>query len=446
MSIAKRTSTFRNAFLTITAATLALSTVLPQPVWSASENASTTVSGPQLDAKSSKVVKGMSDFYKGLKAFTMTMSTDMHLASATKATTIGSVFKVSFERPNKFYMNLETGKLGGKMVSDGKTVTLFSPTVSKYIVLPAPQNLANVFNTLDYQVVGGGFSSMSLLETMCDTNPYDQIMTDVDKVEYIAAEKLGDKDCDHVRFTQRDMSWDLWVRQGAQPWIEKVTADMSKIFARKQTASDQLKNLKSILTCTYSNIQPNVGPAADLLTFKAPEGASEVKSFFDKDSTPKTHPLVNTQAPQFELDTLDGSKFDISANKGKIVVLDFWATWCEPCVRALQMVTEVTSTFKNKDVVLLSINVQESPDKINEFMNKTNITAPVGLDQDGEVAAKFQVRGIPQTVVIGKDGKIAEVHVGYGEDRRDRLIKDLTALINGTATESSAKEAEGKKD
>lgn len=444
MSIFKQASIVKSAVLTLFAVSLTVSPVVTQSAQALPSTASATVSGPQLDEKSSKVVKAMGEFYKGLKGFSMTMSTDMNLAAATKATTIGSVFKVSFERPNKFYMNLESGKLGGKMVSDGKNVTLFSPTVNKYIVQPAPENLAAVFNTLDYQVVGGGFSSMSLLESMCDSDPYKQIMTDVLKVEYIATEKLGEQTCDHVRFTQRDMSWDLWMRQGAQPWIEKVSADMSKIFAQKQSASEELKNMKAILTCTYTNIQPNVGPAADLLTFKAPEGAKEVKSFFDKDSTPTTHPLVNAPAPQFEIETLDGKKFDVAANKGKVVVLDFWATWCGPCVQALPIVTDVTSSLKDKDVVFLAVNIQETPDQIKDFITKQNIKANIGLDQDGKVAEMYQVRGIPQTVVIGKDGNVVEVHVGFGPNMKEQLTKELSALASGTATAAPAKEAEGK--
>lgn len=444
MSIFKQTNVVKRAVLTLFAVSLSVSPVVTQSTWALPATASATVSGPQLDEKSNKVVKAMGEFYKGLKAFSMTMSTDMNLAAATRATTIGSVFKVSFQRPNKFYMNLESGKLGGKIVSDGKNVTLFSPTVNKYVVQPAPENLAAVFNTLDYQVVGGGFSSMSLLESMCDSDPYKQIMTDVLKVEYIGTEKLGEQACDRVRFTQRDMSWDLWMRQGAQPWIEKVSADMSKIFAQKQSASEELKNMKAILTCTYSNIQPNVGPAADLLTFKAPEGATEVKSFLDKDSTPATHPLVNAPAPQFELETLDGKKFDVAANKGKVVVLDFWATWCGPCVQALPIVTEVTSSLKDKDVVFLAVNIQETPDQIKDFITKQNIKVNVGLDQDGKVAQLYQVRGIPQTVIIGKDGIIAEVHVGFGPNMKELLTKELSALASGTATSAPAKEAEGK--
>jgi len=320
--------------------------------------------------------------------------------------------------------------MGGQMVCDGKTAFLYTPVLNKYMSVPAPQNLTQIFDTIDYQIIGGGFSSMSLVESMCNPDPYKQIMADVLKVEHVGPEKVGADDCDHLRFTQKEFTWDLWVKQGKEPWIEKVTADMSKVLANKPGAPE---GVTALLTCLYTNSQANVEPTAELLTFKKPEGAQEVKSFLDdKSSGPQSvHPLVNQPAPAFDLDTVDGAKFNLAAQKGKVVVLDFWATWCGPCTMALPIITEVTSALKDKDVVFLAVNIEETPEQIKQFLAKKNLKVSVGLDTDGKVAELYQVKGIPQTVIVGKDGKVAEVHIGFSPDLKESFTKELNDILSG---------------
>ncbi len=372
-------------------------------------------------------MKGVGTFYKDMKGFTQTMSTEMKISAADKQTAMTSVFKVSFGRPNKFYLKLESGKMGGQMICDGKTAYLYTPVLNKYMSMPAPENLSQIFDTIDYQIVGGGFSSMSLIESMCTPDPYKQIMADVLKVEHIGVEKVGDNDCDHMRFTQKDFTWDMWVRQGKEPWIQKVTADMSKILANKPGAPE---GVTAVLTCSYTDSQANVEPTAQLLTFAKPEGAQEVKSFLEeKSAQPAVHPLVNKPAPSFDLETVDGAKFNLAAQKGKVVVLDFWATWCGPCTMALPIITEVTSSLKDKDVVFLAVNIQETPAQIKEFLEKKNLKVSVGLDSEGKVAEMYQVRGIPQTVIVGKDGNVAEVHIGFSPDLKESFTKELNDIL-----------------
>lgn len=396
-------------------------------------------SGTHIDAKSSQIMNGVGAFYKNLKGFTQTMSTEMKISTSDKQTSMASVFKVSYGRPNKLYMNMESGKMGGQMVCDGNTVFLYTPVLNKYMSVPAPENLTRIFDTIDYQIVGGGFSSMSLVESMCNPDPYAQIMADVIKVEYIGSEKVGADDCEHLRFTQKEFKWDLWVLQGKEPWIMKVTADMSKVLANKPgTPAD----VSALLTCLYTNREANVLPTADQLVFKKPDGAQEVESFVDdKAAAPVSdHALINKPAPTFALDTVDGAKFDLASLKGKIVVLDFWATWCGPCTMALPILNEVSNSFKDKDVVFLAVNVQETPEQIKNFLDKNNLKITVGMDPEGKVAELYQVRGIPQTVIVGKDGNVAQVVVGFSPDLKESFTKELSNIVAG----SKSTEATGK--
>lgn len=395
-------------------------------------------SASQIDEKAGQIMKNVGAFYKNMKGFSQTMSTEMNISTSSKQTSVASVFKVAFGRPNKLHMRLESGKMGGQMISDGDTVYLYTPVLNRYMTVPAPENLAKIFDTIDYQIVGGGFSSMSLIESMCNPDPYSQMMADVLKVQYIGPEKVGADDCDHLRFTQKEFIWDLWTRQGKEPWILKVTADMSKVLAKKP---DTPADVSALLTCLYTDREANVVPTADQLVFKKPDGAKEVQNFMeDKSAEPTTvHPLVNKPAPAFNIDTMDGAKFDLASQKGKIVVLDFWASWCGPCTMALPIINEVTSSVKDKDIVFLAVNIQETPDQIKQYLDKKNLKFTVGMDPEGKISELYQVREIPQAVIVGKDGIVAEVVVGFSPDMKETFAKRLDEVANSKSIEEAGK-------
>ena len=144
------------------------------------------------------------------------------------------------------------------------------------------------------------------------------------------------------------------------------------------------------------------------------------------------HPLLAKPAPSFKLELLDGGEFDLSQQKDKnIVILDFWATWCGPCVRVMPVMEEVANEYKDKGVILIAVNLRESPQKIRSFLQEQGLHPIVALDKDGAVGTVYKAQYIPQTVIIDKDGIVQAVHVGALPNLKETLKKELNALLAG---------------
>jgi len=131
----------------------------------------------------------------------------------------------------------------------------------------------------------------------------------------------------------------------------------------------------------------------------------------------QTVTLVGNPTPAIKLSTLDGSSFSPSDESGKVLLLDFWATWCPPCRQSLPHVQELSADADRvaKGLVVQTINDQESSDVIQKFQKDNGYRFPVALDPDGSAADKYHVEGIPTTVLVGRDGKVRNVWVGYDD-------------------------------
>lgn len=142
-------------------------------------------------------------------------------------------------------------------------------------------------------------------------------------------------------------------------------------------------------------------------------------------------PLVDKPAPDFTLDLLDGKKFHLADAKGKIVMLDFWATWCGPCIQAMPQVETVAGEFEKDGVTLIAVNLQEAPEQIKPMLERHKLKVAVALDREGIVADKYKAIAIPQTVIIDREGKVARLFVGGGAHFDDQLRQALKGVISG---------------
>ncbi len=147
--------------------------------------------------------------------------------------------------------------------------------------------------------------------------------------------------------------------------------------------------------------------------------------------------LSGKAAPDFTLESLDGSKVTLSELKGNVVILDFWATWCGPCKMALPKLNEFAQWAKdnNKAVKVYAVDVwertkgDETKRAVTEFWTSKGYVMPTLLDTGDETAKKYGFDSIPTTIVVGPDGKVFTIHVGFNPDMVEELKKNVEEAL-----------------
>jgi thiol-disulfide isomerase/thioredoxin len=153
----------------------------------------------------------------------------------------------------------------------------------------------------------------------------------------------------------------------------------------------------------------------------------------DCDEYTGAEPVAGQAAPDFSFEDAAGTTFSLSDFQGRVVMLNFWATWCGFCVMEMPFMQQVYDEWPDEDLVILAVDVGESAEIVATFLQDNGISLPVLLDMEGKVAVLYGVRGIPRTLFIDKDGFIRGIKVGAfsGVEEIESILEQLSALQGG---------------
>ncbi len=123
-------------------------------------------------------------------------------------------------------------------------------------------------------------------------------------------------------------------------------------------------------------------------------------------------PLVGKPAPAFTLTRFDGGTVSLEELRGKVVFLNFWASWCPPCRAEARMLEAAWQAYRDRDVVFVGANIQDQEPAARAFLEEFGITYPNGVDRGSRTAIDYGVWGLPETFIIDRTGRITYKHVG----------------------------------
>jgi len=146
---------------------------------------------------------------------------------------------------------------------------------------------------------------------------------------------------------------------------------------------------------------------------------------------PKDAPQIGQPAPPFQGTTFDGKKIELNDFKGKVVLLDFWASWCVPCREEMPFLIDLYNRYHKSPFEIIAINIDTKLDNARKFMDQLseNIRFTVVKDSEQQIPPKYQINGMPTSVLIDKKGIIRFWHTGFKASYKEDYISEIDELL-----------------
>jgi len=367
------------------------------------------------DEKIKEVVQKFARYAQQLPGFSVTVASIIHIDNSPLMQKTREEFSVAMQRPNRLAVVHKKGTMGPMVVCDGKKIATYHPQLNQYVLKPAPSKFDDIFGR-GSEAGAVIQQAIPLLDVLLSSNPYELFFKDIQNSKYLGTETVHGTNCHHLKYTKGTLDWHLWVEAGKEPLLRKIAAEVVQATVRAKFEWE------------FSNWVVNNPAGQGRFQFEPPPGARAVRKFGE-------NKLVGREAPNFKAALVDGGQMELAQHKGKhVVILDFWAVRCPPCRAALPVISKIAQDYKDKGVVLYTINEEDGPDKIRRFLESIGVKATAAIPKRGFGAMPSQlyaVEGIPQTVIIGKKGMIQSIHIGYHEGTGGQLIEELETLLEG---------------
>ena len=135
------------------------------------------------------------------------------------------------------------------------------------------------------------------------------------------------------------------------------------------------------------------------------------------------------QAPEINLPGINGN-VQLESLRGKVIYLDFWASWCDPCRKSFPWMNDMHSRYDSKDFTIIAVNLDSSKKEAANFLNKVPANFQIAYDPEGTVATKYDLKAMPTSYLINKKGQLVMTHKGYRESDTASIETKIKKLIN----------------
>lgn len=331
-------------------------------------------------------------------------------------------FAISVSQPNRFRIETKSTNSNVLAVGDGHTTWFFTPTLNLYT-----KNEITLETLLDPTKRGLTVFDSMVKRPGGKLAQYRTLGTNKMPVKLLREESVeigGNKILCYVLETGLSQGT---TKQSTTYWIDKtrllILREVNQFNLKTPTAS----TTNTMQVTTFKLVRVNEALPESLFAFPPPREAVETDKL-DYDRVPRFRPamsLVGQPAPAFDLPDLQGRNVSLQSLRGKVVLLNFWATWCGPCVVEMPHMEKLQQEFAERNVVVLGVD-DESAATAAEFMVRRNYTYNSLVDEARKVSQLYQISSIPQSFFITADGRIGAQLSGTQTEAQLRATLEQT--------------------
>ncbi len=326
---------------------------------------------------------------------------------------VDTTFAIALDRAGQLSIHVENPDSEMSFYRTDTEFTRYIPAFNQYVVETPEMSAEELIVLSGFELIE---PAMRAVATLVVAEPFSGAFTP-EGLSYVGSEPQNGRACDRIRFTAAGYTYDVWIEEAPGRLVRRIEPDMAPLEEKFSAQYGTQFDFQVAAVLSTWDVGADVSNA---VKFSAPDDALKVAQFMPPRPESEAEKLAGSPAPDFTLPLLAGGELALSKEKGNVILLDFWATWCVPCRRGLPVIKVLHDELDGKGVKIFSVNQADDPEVIKQFLTEFGLEGlPVALDADRGVSDNYFADMIPQTVIIGRDGVIRKVHLGIPLDPAD---------------------------
>jgi thiol-disulfide isomerase/thioredoxin/outer membrane lipoprotein-sorting protein len=364
---------------------------------------------PATDQLARKSMERVVERYRTLKTYRLEGVASTTVSTRTEHNETGRSMRFLVQRPGRLSSLARESQFTTLTVANGESLWTAVPELGQYTA----ESLAKLY--------AASADSAGLRQQLDPASDYVRLLDGVTRIQALSRDTVrtarGVVQCERYALTRAaaDSAGPGITIHPRVVWVDPATRLIVLDSLRVDQNHPQLGPVSSVSITRMVVAEADPALAASTFTFHPEDGARRVRRFMQR--SPEHEALEGQPATDFTLETLaDAKPVRLSDLKGRVVLLDFWATWCGPCRRWLPIVEQAHRDYAAKGLSVFAVNEREPESKVHAYLDQQKLDLPVLMDRSGTVGSIYRASSIPLTVVIGRDGNVFRIMVGLHEE------------------------------